>query len=174
MRGCADLQIKCSLLIPLLICLSPQLHIVNMKILMVCLGNICRSPLAEGIMQHLAAEKGLDWQVDSAGTGSWHVGESPDRRSVRTARNHGIDISRQVCRQFSRHDFSVFDLILVMDKYNLSDVLSIAPDQDAAGKVKLLLGDNQVPDPYYDDSLFEPVFELIEQGCTDLIKKYSF
>jgi len=143
-----------------------------MKILMVCLGNICRSPLAEGIMQHLADEQGLDWQVDSAGTGGWHVGEGPDRRSVRTARNHGIDISRQVCRQFRRHDFGAFDLILVMDKYNLSDVLNMAPDEEAAAKVRLLLGNAEVPDPYYDDSLFEPVFELIEQGCKDFIKQY--
>ena len=140
---------------------------------MVCLGNICRSPLAEGIMQHLADEQGLDWHVDSAGTGGWHVGEGPDRRSVRTARNHGIDISRQVCRQFRRHDFGAFDLILVMDKYNLSDVLNMAPDEEAAAKVKLLLGDKEVPDPYYDDNQFEPVFELIEQGCKKFIKQYS-
>ena len=144
-----------------------------MKILMVCLGNICRSPLAEGIMQHLANEQGLDWQIDSAGTGGWHVGEGPDRRSVRAAHNHGIDISKQACRQFRRHDFSAFDLILVMDKYNLSDVLNMAPDEEAAAKVKLLLGDKEVPDPYYDDSQFEPVFELIEQGCKDFIKQYS-
>jgi protein-tyrosine phosphatase len=144
-----------------------------MRILMVCLGNICRSPLAEGIMQHLADEQGLGWEVDSAGTGNWHVGEHPDRRSIRTARNHDIDISKQVCRQFRRRDFSNFDYILVMDKYNLSDALNMAPDEEAAGKVKLLLGNREVPDPYYDDSLFEPVFELIEQGCKDFIRQYS-
>jgi protein-tyrosine phosphatase len=144
-----------------------------MKILMVCLGNICRSPLAEGVMQHLADEQGLGWQVDSAGTGSWHVGEGPDRRSVRTAHNHGIDISRQVCRQFSRRDFSNFDHILVMDKYNLSEVLNMAPDEESAAKVKLLLGNREVPDPYYDDNLFEPVFELIELGCKDFIQEHS-
>jgi protein-tyrosine phosphatase len=94
-----------------------------MKILMVCLGNICRSPLAEGVMQHLADEEGLDWQVDSAGTGNWHVGEAPDRRSIRTARNHDVDISKQACRQFRQSDFNKFDHIFVMDKYNLSDVL---------------------------------------------------
>ena len=144
-----------------------------MRILMVCLGNICRSPLAEGIMQHLADEQGLGWEVDSAGTGNWHVGEHPDRRSIRTARNHDIDISKQVCRQFRRRDFSNFDYILVMDKYNLSDALNMAPDEEAASKVKLLLGNREVPDPYYDDSLFEPVFELIEQGCKDFIRQYS-
>jgi len=141
-----------------------------MKLLMVCLGNICRSPLAEGIMQHLADEHGLDWQVDSAGTGSWHVGDGPDRRSVRAARNHGIDISKQICRQFRRNDFSQFDHIFVMDKYNLSDVLAMAPDEEAATKVKLLLGTREVPDPYYDDNQFEPVFELIKQGCEDIIR----
>jgi len=144
-----------------------------MRILMVCLGNICRSPLAEGVMQHLADEQGLGWEIDSAGTGNWHVGEHPDRRSIRTAHNHDIDISKQVCRQFRRRDFSDFDYILVMDKYNLSDALNMAPDKEAAAKVKLLLGNREVPDPYYDDSLFEPVFELIEQGCKDFIKQYS-
>lgn len=122
-------------------------------------------------MQHLSDEQGLGWQIDSAGTGSWHVGEHPDRRSIRTAHNHDIDISKQVCRQFRRHDFSEFDHILVMDKYNLSDVLNMAPDEESATKVKLLLGNREVPDPYYDDSQFEPVFELIELGCEDFIKE---
>lgn len=138
---------------------------------MVCLGNICRSPLAEGIMQHLAGEQGLDWQIDSAGTGGWHVGQVPDRRSTRTARNHGIDISKQVCRQFRRSDFSHFDHIFVMDNYNLVDVMTMAPDETAARKVKLLLGNREVPDPYYDDSQFEPAFELIELGCKAIIKE---
>jgi protein-tyrosine phosphatase len=141
-----------------------------MKILMVCLGNICRSPLAEGIMQHLADENGLGWGVDSAGTGGWHVGEAPDRRSVRVARNHGIDISKQVCRQFKRTDFDEFDHIFVMDRNNLGDVLNMARNEEQAAKVKLLLVDKVVPDPYYDDSQFEPVFELIEGGCKDIIK----
>ncbi len=142
-----------------------------MKILMVCLGNICRSPMAEGIMQHLVEQNGLDWQIDSAGTGNWHVGEGPDRRSVLTARNHGIDISNQVCRQFRRHDFNAFDLILVMDKYNRSDVLTMAPDEQAAAKVKLLLVDKEVPDPYFDETQFEAIFEMIEQGCKDIIQQ---
>ena len=141
-----------------------------MKILMVCLGNICRSPLAEGIMQHLADKQGFDWQVDSAGTGGWHVGEGPDRRSVRVARENGIDISRQVCRQFSKSDFELFDHIFVMDKYNLSDVQAMAPDALAIAKVKLLLGTKEVPDPYYDNEMFEPVFKLIEDGCEELVR----
>ena len=140
---------------------------------MVCLGNICRSPLAEGIMQHQAKEKGLNWQVDSAGTGGWHVGEPPDRRSVRTAHNHGIDISKQVCREFNKNDFDDFDHILVMDRYNLSDVLAMAPDEGAASKVKLLLGDKEVPDPYYEDGQFEQVFEMIDEGCAQIIRQFT-
>jgi protein-tyrosine phosphatase len=144
-----------------------------MKILMVCLGNICRSPLAEGIMQHLVDEQGLDWQIDSAGTGGWHVGEEPDRRSVRTAKHHGIDISKQICRQFRKSDFDEFDHIYVMDKYNLMDVLEMAPDEASASKVKLLLGDREVPDPYYDETMFEPVFELIEGRCKDIVRELT-
>jgi len=143
------------------------------KLLMVCLGNICRSPLAHGIMEALAKQQGLDWQVDSAGTGNWHVGEPPDRRSIRTARAHGIDISDQVCRVFRISDFDTYDHIFVMDKNNLSDVLALAPNEEDAKKVKLLLGDKIVPDPYYDDTLFEPVFKMIEHGCKEIIKHLS-
>ena len=140
---------------------------------MVCLGNICRSPIAEAVFQHLADERGLDWQVDSAGTGGWHVGEGPDRRSVRTAKDHGIDISGQVCRKFQKSDFDAFDHIFVMDKSNLHDVTAMAPDDTAIAKVKLLLGDKEVPDPYYDDTLFEPVFRMVEKGCLDIIKSLT-
>ena len=141
-----------------------------MKILMVCLGNICRSPLAEGIMQHLADQQGLGWEIDSTGTGSWHAGNPPDSRSVRVANQRGVDISKQVCRVFTRADFDRFDHILVMDKSNLSNVLAMAPDEQAAQKVKLLLLNKEVPDPYYDDAQFAPVFDLIENGCRAMIK----
>ncbi|MES2267967.1 MAG: low molecular weight protein-tyrosine-phosphatase [Bacteroidota bacterium] len=144
-----------------------------MKTLMVCLGNICRSPLAEGIMQHLANEAGLSWQVDSAGTGDWHIGRAPDRRSIKAASDEGIDISKQVCRLFRTRDFDDFDLILVMDKSNLSNVLTLARNEADRKKVKLLLGDSTVPDPYYDDTQFAPVFKLIETGCKKIIKEYS-
>jgi protein-tyrosine phosphatase len=143
-----------------------------MKILMVCLGNICRSPLAEGIMQYEAQKAGLDWGIDSAGTGQWHIGEPPDRRSIRTAREHGIDISKQVCRLFRTSDFDEFDHILVMDKSNLSNVLALARNNEDRKKVEMLLGDKVVPDPYYDDEQFEPVFKLIEQGCKEFIKTH--
>ena len=144
-----------------------------MKILMVCLGNICRSPLAEGIMQHLADEQHLGWKIDSAGTGNWHVGQGPDRRSTRVARERGVDISQQVCRQFRVSDFDDFDHILVMDKNNLADVLALAPNAQVAQKVKLLLGNKEVPDPYYDDKLFGPVFDLVEDGCKAFIKELT-
>jgi protein-tyrosine phosphatase len=138
---------------------------------MVCLGNICRSPLAHGIMDHLAKRQGLDWEIESAGTGNWHVGEGPDRRSTRTAREHGIDISQQVCRLFRISDFDYYDHIFVMDKSNLGDILEMARNDEDRKKVRLLLGDKIVPDPYQDDTLFEPVFQMIEQGCKEIIEQ---
>ena len=137
---------------------------------MVCLGNICRSPLAHGVMEHLAKEQGLDWEIESAGTGNWHIGEGPDRRSTRTAREHGIDISGQICRLFRISDFDYYDRIFVMDKSNRADILAMARNDEDRKKVALLLGDKIVPDPYYDDAQFEPVFLMIEKGCRDIIK----
>lgn len=144
-----------------------------MKILMVCLGNICRSPLAHGIMETMAKERGLAWEVESAGTGNWHIGEPPDSRSIRAARNHGIDISGQICRLFRADDFDYYDHIYVMDKNNLNDVLRIAGNKADANKVRMLLGDKIVPDPYYDDTQFEPVFKMIEEGCKKIIEQLS-
>src|ERR1700712_2963680 len=129
-----------------------------MKILMVCLGNICRSPLAHGVMEGLVKAEGLDWEVDSSGTGNWHVGQGPDPRSTREARLNGVDISRQVCRQFRVSDFDEFDHIVVMDKNNKRDILALARNDADRKKVRLLLGDKDVPDPYYDDAQFAPVF----------------
>jgi len=143
-----------------------------MKILMVCLGNICRSPLAHGIMEKLAADNHLDWTIDSAGTGNWHIGQGPDKRSVRTAFEHGIDISDQICRLFRISDFDDYDVIYVMDKNNLRDVLSLARNNADAAKVKLLLDNKEVPDPYHDDTQFEPVFNMVEQGCQAIINKH--
>lgn len=144
-----------------------------MKILMVCLGNICRSPLAHGIMEQMANERRLNWEIESAGTGDWHVGEAPDRRSIGTAKNHGIDISNQVCRLFRISDFDYYDHIFVMDKSNLSDILAKARNKEDEKKVRLLLGDKIVPDPYYNDTQFEPVFKMIEVGCREIIKQLT-
>lgn len=141
-----------------------------MRILMVCLGNICRSPLAEGVLRHLAQQKGLNWEIDSAGTGNWHVGDPPDHRSVKVAKRHGVDISQQRGRQFSAVDFDNFDRIYVMDLDNYRDVLRKARSEADKQKVQLLLANQQeVPDPWYDDALFEPVYNMIYKACERII-----
>ncbi|MHC8947539.1 low molecular weight protein-tyrosine-phosphatase [Sphingobacterium hungaricum] len=119
-----------------------------MKILMVCLGNICRSPLAHGVLQHLANEKGLNWEIDSAGTGDWHVGQAPDRRSIAVAKKYGVDISKQQAQFFIADFFEKYDHILVMDSQNYADVMALAKTEEQKSKVKLFLLDNAVPDPY--------------------------
>lgn len=150
-----------------------------MKILMVCLGNICRSPLAEGILQNKVQENGLDWKIDSAGTGSWHVGQLPDPRSVQTAKEKGIDITQQRARQFKADDFSSFDLIFAMDSSNYRDILRLAPSPSDAEKVDLILNilepgrNSNVPDPYYGgDDGFEKVFQMLDKACDKLIEKH--
>jgi protein-tyrosine phosphatase len=144
-----------------------------MKILMVCLGNICRSPLAHGILEHMAIEKNLNWEIDSAGTGNWHIGEQPDRRSIAIAKKYGVDISTQSCRQFQSNDFENFDLILVMDQKNLSDVISLATTDADFSKVRLFLKNGVVPDPYQDDKQFDPVYQMIEKRCQELIEELA-
>lgn len=144
-----------------------------MKILMVCLGNICRSPLAHGIMEHMVSAKGLDWEIDSAGTGDWHVGHAPDKRSVQVALDRGIDISHQRAQLFHRSFFSEYDHILVMDRQNYKDVISMASDMEEKNKVSLFLNDDIVPDPYYDSNMFVPVYDLIEARCKQLIEEWT-
>lgn len=144
-----------------------------MKILMVCLGNICRSPLAHGVLEHLVKEKKLNWEIDSAGTGHWHIGEQPDRRSIAVAKKYGVDISYQSCRQFQSDDFDRFDHILVMDQNNLSDVISLAQKEEDYAKVRLFLKNGIVPDPYHDDKLFEPVYQMIHERCLEIIEEFS-
>lgn len=140
-----------------------------MKILMVCLGNICRSPLAHGVLEHLVKEQGLNWEIDSAGTGNWHVGEKPDRRSIAVAKKYGVDISNQCCRQFRTSDFEHYDHIFVMDYSNLNDVKSLTASEADHQKISLLLLNDIVPDPYYDDSLFDPVYRMVEKRCKEII-----
>ncbi len=146
-----------------------------MKILMVCLGNICRSPLAEGIMKARAAEARLPWTVDSAGTGYWHTGELPDRRSIQVGKEHGIDITDQRARQFHPDDFDRFDRIFVMDTNNRRDVLMLAKSEEHRSKVSLMLDETHpgeersVPDPYYDDNGFEAVYQMLDEACRRFI-----
>lgn len=143
-----------------------------MKILMVCLGNICRSPLAEGIMRHLVNEQELGWEVASAGTGDWHVNQPADKRSIAVAKSFGYDISKQRARHFNKQMFDEFDSILVMDSNNLRDVQRLAIGEEQRKKVKLFLpDDNEVTDPYFDSTLFEPVFLEIEARCKQLIEE---
>ncbi len=144
-----------------------------MKILMVCLGNICRSPLAHGVLQHLAKSKGLAWTVDSAGTGNWHVGDPPDRRSIAIAKRYGVDISGQRAQQFGRQHFDAYDRILVMDRENLRNVLAKAKSDEQRARVQLFLPDDEVPDPYFDDGLFDPVYQLVATRCEELIAEWS-
>ncbi len=150
-----------------------------MKVLMVCLGNICRSPLAEGILQHKANQHGLQWQVDSAGTGNWHVGQPPHRLSQKTALHYGVNIAHQKCRQFSASDMMQFDVIFFMERENLEDAKIIAGSQWDASKAKLLLNElhpesnKAVPDPYYGtEADYHHVFEMISKACDAFIAKH--
>lgn len=146
------------------------------KILMVCLGNICRSPLAEGLLKaKVDPDKVL---VDSAGTGGWHVGDSPDSRSIAVAREHGLDISHQRGRQFSPYDYETFDYIFVMDNSNYRDVIAMANSEEEKAKVHLILneifpGENvDVPDPYYGgDQGFKKVYDMLNEACESIASR---
>ncbi|MDZ7926327.1 MAG: low molecular weight protein-tyrosine-phosphatase [Agrobacterium sp.] len=147
-------------------------------VLFVCMGNICRSPLAEGILIHLAETQGVSRQltVDSAGTGGWHTGTAPDRRSIVIARKHGIDISRQRARQITQTDFETFDLILAMDAGNLAKLLRKAPE-NRKHKIHLFLDyasgrPENVPDPYFGgEDGFLAVYTMLLAGCSSLLAK---
>lgn len=148
------------------------------KILMVCLGNICRSPLAEGILKSKLSDS---FMVDSAGTANYHVGNPPDNRSVAVARKYGLNISNLKGRQFNVSDFDTFDFIYVMDESNFKNVIKLARNTEDIAKVKMILNEvypNQnydVPDPYYGgDNGFENVYKMLDEACDkiaeDLIK----
>lgn len=145
------------------------------KILMVCLGNICRSPLAEGILKSKLPKH--SFIIDSAGTSNYHIGELPDKRSIQVAKKYGIDITDQRGRQFKVSDFDEFDLIYVMDISNYQNVISLARNNYDKNKVKLILNEldndlKNVPDPYYGgDSGFENVFQLLNHACDRISQK---
>lgn len=151
-----------------------------MKILVVCLGNICRSPLAEGILLHLVNEKKLALKIDSAGTSNYHIGEAPDARTTANARKHNIDLSPLRARQFVVEDFDAFDKIFVMDKSNLQNVLNLARNEEDKQKVDLFLNishpnaNMEVPDPYFGgEAGFENVFQLVWKASEKLIEKHQ-
>ncbi len=154
---------------------------MSVKILMVCLGNICRSPLAEGILASKLPKN--KFKVDSAGTGSWHVGHGPDDRSVAVAKKNKINISNQKGRQFSKSDFDAFDYIYVMDNSNYNTVIELAENLEQKQKVKLILDElfpNEkvdVPDPYFGlPNGFQIVYNMLDEVCdaiaTKLINKH--
>jgi len=146
------------------------------KVLMVCLGNICRSPLAEGILKSKVSKDAVF--VDSAGTGAYHVGNLPDPRSIEVAAKYGIDITDQKARKFEVKDFDEFDFIYVMDDSNYQNILSLARNKDDEEKVKLILNEVDpdknlnVPDPYYGgDQGFEKVYKMLDEACNFISKK---
>ena len=148
------------------------------KILFVCLGNICRSPLGEGIMLHFIAEKNLEKlvQVDSAGTAGYHIGEAPDHRTIANAKKNGVDISSLRARKFTPDDFDAFDKIYVMDCENHKNVLALAKNTAHKNKVDYLLNvlhpdqNKHVPDPYYgNEKDFEAVFQLVYKACEKIV-----
>lgn len=150
-----------------------------MKILMVCLGNICRSPMAEGIMRHKISENHLDWEVASCGTGSWHVGNPPHEDGQRAMKRKGLDISHQRAQQFHGHLLETYDLIFAMDSSNYTDVLKHAQSDDEKAKISMIMnmvqpGFNQsIPDPYYNDELYDQVFDMLDTACDAIIQTYS-
>ncbi len=143
------------------------------RVLFVCLGNICRSPTAEGVFTRIAA--GQDIEVDSAGTASWHIGNPPDSRAIAEAARKGYDLSPLRARQVNQNDFNVFDYIIAMDNSNLSNLERLAPKQPRARLALLLdyapdLPVREVPDPYFEDN-FPEVLDMIEQASHGLLRE---
>ena len=148
------------------------------RVLMVCLGNICRSPLAEGILKSKVDSHKVF--IDSAGTGGYHIGKLPDSRSIAVAKKYKLDITDQRCRKFQQSDFDEFDLIYVMDAFNKLDVLSLARDEDDRSKVKIILNEVfpyenvDVPDPYHDTERgFENVYQMLDKACNIIAQRLN-
>ena len=147
------------------------------KILVVCLGNICRSPIAEGIFQKHIDERDLPWIVDSAGTSGWHDGETPDSRSIQVCKKYGIDISRQTSRKMKQNDFEEFDYIIAMDDENKKNLLNIAPADKVSKILRMMdfLPDRKneiVPDPYFDNR-FQEVYDILEKAVASAVVQFE-
>ncbi len=149
-----------------------------MKILMVCLGNICRSPMAHGIMEDRIKKYNLTWEVDSAGTSGWHIGESPDLRAIQTCKTKDIDISHQTSRKIVSADMENYDVILAMDSSNYQDILRLCTTKMQQLKVKLIMNykfpdkNMAVPDPYYDGG-FERVYHLLTDAIDAFVNEHK-
>ncbi|GGF73512.1 low molecular weight protein-tyrosine-phosphatase [Wenyingzhuangia marina] len=148
------------------------------KVLMVCLGNICRSPLAEGILKSKIQNQNVI--VDSAGTGAYHIGKLPDPRSIEVAKKHGIDITDQKARKISKADLDTFDFIFVMDESNYRNVLMMATNETQSAKISMIMKtiypreDISVPDPYYGgDNGFEQVYQMLDEACDVIVNKIN-
>ena len=146
-----------------------------MKILMVCLGNICRSPLAEGILS--LKGKHLNLEVDSAGTAAYHIGKQPDIRSIEIANKYTIDLNQQRARQFSRADFDKFDIIYAMDTNNYAHLISLASNETEHNKIRMILNEinpkayQSVPDPYYGgENGFQDIYNILDKACNKIIQ----
>ena len=150
-----------------------------MKILMVCLGNICRSPIAEGIMQHKIRKNNLNWEVASCGTGSWHVGELADNGARKIMQKKNMDISQHRAKQFHYTFFNDYDLILAMDASNYRDLMLQAKDESEKNKVRIIMNlvypeqNIGIPDPYYDHEKYTDVFNMLDAACDKVIELYS-
>ncbi len=151
-----------------------------MRILMVCLGNICRSPIAEGVLRHKVRELGLDWVVESAGTESYHIGETPHRSSQKVCRAHGIDISGFRARKFTADAFEQYDIIYAMAADVYREIKHIGGRHADMSRVQLFLNalldgcDESVPDPYYGaEDGFTTVYNMIDETCDAIIKQYK-
>ena len=149
-----------------------------MKVLMVCLGNICRSPLAEGVLKEKFKQHEIKGVVDSAGTAAYHAGEKPDPRSIDIAKKHGININDQIARKFRVEDFDTFDKIFAMDSSNYNDIIKVARNKSDIDKVEMILnqsnpGENlPVPDPYYGGKDgFENVYQMLDKACDTIVEK---
>lgn len=145
-----------------------------MNLLVVCLGNICRSPMAEGILRKKITDKNLQIKVDSAGTSNYHVGESPDTRAISTALSYGVDISKLKGRQFFVNDFNNFDRIYVMDSSNFKNIQKLARNESDKNKIYYFLRDGEkgidVPDPWFGElEGFFPVFELLDKAADRIL-----
>ncbi|MFN3938940.1 MAG: low molecular weight protein-tyrosine-phosphatase [Chitinophagales bacterium] len=150
-----------------------------MKILMVCLGNICRSPIAEGIMRYKIQEQKLNWEVSSCGTSNWHAGEAPHAGACRIMQKKKMDISHQRAKTFHYSFFEHYDLIYTMDASNYRDVIALAENAEERQKVDMIMNTVEpgrnipVPDPYYDERIYPVVFEMLEKACSKIIETYK-